>query len=92
MDFLIEGIKIATPRISVVIFPVLILIYVFAVIATTTLGPASYEYYSPEYWRESFEAKLRYGCSKLDNVQNGLVTARLYQFLELICPMTTMEI
>ena len=30
MDFVVEGIKLATPRISVVLFPLLILIYIFA--------------------------------------------------------------
>eukprot|EP00158_Paraphelidium_tribonemae_P007757 Partr_v1_DN28352_c3_g1_i1_m79295 len=61
MAFVLEGLRIAAPRISIIFFPLLILIYVFAVVATTTLGPNSYEYPSPDYWKESYQHKLPNG-------------------------------
>ncbi len=58
MRFIVGGIKIAAPRISVILFPLLILIYVFAVIATSTLGPNSYEYPSADYWKPTYNHTL----------------------------------
>lgn len=50
MTFIIEGIRLAAPRMSIILFPLLILTYVFAVIATSVLGPQSYQYPSDDYW------------------------------------------
>ena len=63
MDFVFEGLKKAFPRISIILFPFLILTYVFAVIATSTLGPSSYEYPSIDYWKEKYRYKLQNGTT-----------------------------
>jgi hypothetical protein len=63
MTFIVEGIKIAAPRISVILFPILIVTYVFAVIATNSFGPSSFDYPSPNYWKASYNYTFPNGTS-----------------------------
>lgn len=63
MQFIVEGIKIAAPRISVILFPIFIIIYMFAVIATNSFGPASFDYPSPDYWKRTYRFTFDNGTS-----------------------------
>ena len=61
--FVVGGIRLAAPRLFIILFPLIILIYVFAVIATSTLGPNSFEYPSPDYWKRWYRATNKDGVS-----------------------------
>lgn len=61
MKFIVGGIVQAAPRLFVILFPLIIIVYVFAVIATSTLGPNSFAYPSPDYWLPSYNYTFNNG-------------------------------
>ncbi|KAI3646046.1 hypothetical protein MP228_008974 [Amoeboaphelidium protococcarum] len=63
IKFIYEGMRSAAPRLFVILFPTCILIYVFAVIAQSTLGPQSYPFPSQDYWRAQYEYTLQNGTT-----------------------------
>jgi hypothetical protein len=65
MTFIFEGVLLAVPRISVILFPLIILIYVFAVLCTSLFGPNSYEFPSSDYWRLNYSYAFDNGTTAI---------------------------